>query len=35
MTKYNRNFELSVDDIDRIEVALRATKTKLTAAQLR
>ena len=29
MTKYNRNFELSVEDIDRIEGALRNTKSRL------
>ena len=30
MTKYNKTFELSVDDIDRIEDALRASKLNLS-----
>lgn len=32
MTKYNRNFELSIEDLDRIEGALRDTKSKLVSS---
>jgi len=30
MTKYNKTFELSVEDVDLIETALRQTKSELS-----
>lgn len=35
MPKYNKTFELSVEDLDLIEDALRATKLSATQAELK
>ena len=34
MTRYNTQFELSLDDMDMIETALRETKTRLSSKSL-